>query len=332
MNKSLFVLILVFFISSLYSQTPSDTSINNLIHIPGYKTSVLGAIPEYVKRGEGEKSLILIPGWGFDASVFSDFINSNINNYKMYAITIPGFGKTSAPPMPDTTVSYGEQTWSKGVIEGILKLIEKEKINKPVIVGHFVLGTQIALRLAVDYPEKVGGVIILGGVAKFIGIMNGEVKDVPLNSLIKVADTYSAPVWFKHIDREFWNNGNYLQEVYSLDSAVGQYLWNQVAEIPIPVMVRYLCEYIASDLKAELGKIKCPVLVLRATFNENVLQNPINNYLTPQFINTWNDASKTNKLIKVVDVLNSATFVWKDMPDFVNEEIKSFIVQQKVAE
>lgn len=309
------------------SANGQDSTINNLVHVAGYKTSVLGGIPEYIKMGSGEKTLILIPGLGFDASVFNDFVNSNLNNYTMYAITIPGFGKTTAPPMPDTSVSYGEQTWVKGVISGILKLLDKEKLLKPIIVGHFTLGTQIALRLAVDYPEKVGGVIILGGVAKFIGIMNGEAKDVPLSTLIKVADTYSAPVWFKHIKKEFWNENNYARETYSLNPQTGKALWNQVAEVPVPVMVRYLCEYIASDLKAALGKIKCPMLVLRAKFNDFVLQNPANNYLNPQFIKTWDGAAEVNPLIQVIDINNSGTFVWKDQPTQVNGLIREFAKQ-----
>lgn len=331
MYKSAFIFLLLLFATIAHSQTTNsakDTIINNLLHTPDYKTSEWGAIPEYIKSGKGEKTLILIPGWGFDASVFNDFMEANKNNYTMYAITIPGFGKTNAPPMPDSTVSYGEQTWNKGVIKGILKLIDKEKIKKPVIAGHFVLGTQLALRLAVDHPDKIGGLLIFGGVAKFIGILKGEEKDVPLSTLTKAADTYSAPVWFKHIKRDFWNDGNYLPEIYSLDSTKGIPLWKQAAEVPIPVMVRYLCEYIASDLKAELDKIKCPVLVLRAMFNETVLQNPANNYVKPQFIKTWNDASVKNPLVKVIDIENSASFVWKDKPEKVNKAVDDFLSER----
>jgi pimeloyl-ACP methyl ester carboxylesterase len=310
------------------SKTQTDNSINNLIHISGYKPCEFGTIPDYIKQGRGSKTIILIPGLGFEASVFKDFMDANEDKYKMYAVTIPGFGKTSAPAMPDTTVSYGEQTWNKGVIQGIMKLIEKEKIVKPIIAGHFTLGTQIALRMAIDFPEKFSGVIIFGGVAKFIGILNGEIKDSPLSVLVQVADKYSAPVWFKRITKSTWDNGNYRPEVYSLDTVTGNALWNQVAHVPVPVMVRYLCEYIASDLKSELEKLKCPMVVLRATFNQTVLENPINNYLNPQFVKTWEDAPKRNSVIQVIDIPNSATFVWKDSPKQVNKIIEIFLANK----
>lgn len=305
--------------------TPPDTTINNLVHTPGYETSEYGDIPEYIRSGNGARTLILIPGWGFDASVFRDFMAANNDNYTMYAITIPGFGKTKAPPMPPEGASYGEQSWNKGVIMGILKLIDKEKLQKPVIVGHFTLGTQLALRIAIDYPEKVGGVIIIGGQAKFIGVINGKTADYPLDKLILSADTYTGPKWFKHISKEDFDKGNYVPGTYSLDSLKATRLWQQSATVPLPVMVRYLCEYIASDLKAELDKIKCPVMILRAMFNDDLLQASANSYLRIQFIDTWEDASVRNPLVQVKDIPRAGTFIWKDKPDEVYSLINKFL-------
>lgn len=305
--------------------TPPDTTINNLVHTPGYKTGEYGSIPEYIKAGNGARTLILIPGWGFDGSVFQDFMDANKASYTMYAITIPGFGKTMAPPMPPEGTSYGAQSWNKGAIMGIIKLIEKEKLQKPVIIGHFTLGTQLALRIAIDYPEKAGGVIIIGGQAKFIGVMNGKTTDLPLDKLVLAADKYTGPIWFKHISKDDFDKGNYVPGTYSLDSLKAARLWQQSASIPLPVMVRYLCEYIASDLKAEFDKIKCPALILRARFNDDLLQASANSYLRIQFIDTWEDASVRNPLIQVKDIAGSGTFIWKDKPDEVYSLINKFL-------
>lgn len=136
----------------------------------------------------------------------------------MYAIIIAGFGNTTASAMPPEGTSYGEQTWSKSTINGILKLIEKEKINKLTIIGYFVYYIQVALRLTIDNPDKIGRVIILGGQEKYIAIMKGEVKDMPLDCLIVGTDKYIAPRWFKSITKKKFDEGNYLPEIYSLDS------------------------------------------------------------------------------------------------------------------
>lgn len=66
------------------------------------------------------------------------------------------------------------------------------------------------------------------------------------------------------------------------------------------------------------------MLILRPTFNERIMQNPINNYVKPQYIDAWNNAANANRLIQIVDIQNSATFVWKDQPEVVYSEIKKF--------
>lgn len=294
------------------------------MHTKGYATSVLGDIPHYTKTGNGLQSIILIPGLGFDASVFKDFIEANKTKYTIYAITIPGMGNTKAPPMPDTSISYGEQTWTNGVIQGILKLISKENIHKPVLAGHFTCGSQIALKFAIDYPDTISGVIILGGQAKFISIQSGKVIDYTLKDMIRGTD-YFAKSWFKTKTEKEWNKGNYLPEIYSISKKTGKKLWKQVATVPVPVMVRYLCEFTASDIKSLLANVKCPVLILRAGFNSKILNNPANNYLKPQFIDTWENASSINTHIQIKDINNSGCFVWKDQPSETFKAVEHFV-------
>lgn len=329
MQKRIIQICFLFFCGAIgNAQAPGasqDTIINNLVHTEGYETSEYGAIPEYVKAGKGKQTLILIPGYGFDASVFEDFMKANRSNYTMYAITIPGFGNTTAPPMPDMGVSYGLQSWNKGTNQGIVKLIKKNNLQKPIIVGHFVQGAQLAIRMALDYPDLVGGVIILGGPARYVGFNQGKVIEPPLKDLVSYTDKFTGPKWFKQMKKTFFDSSNFAPEIYSLDVEKGTKLRQQVAEVPMPVIVRYSCEYFASDVKSEFDKIKCPMLVLRATFNKNFLDNPGNGFVKPQFIDTWNDASTRNPLIIVKDIEDAACFLWKDKPVETYSAIKEFV-------
>jgi pimeloyl-ACP methyl ester carboxylesterase len=321
--KSIFILLLL--LLTWCKAFSADSTVNNLVHLPGYTPAAYGVIPEFIKSGSGKKTLILIPGWGFDATVFTDFIKANGTNYTMYVINIPGFGKTHAPAMPDTGTSYGIQHWTKGVEAGIVKLIDKEKLEQPIIAGHFMLGTQLALRVAIDHPEKVGGVITLGGPAKFIPIIKGAAMEFSLKSTIAYVDNNTAPKWFRQMNKQDFDDGNYLPVVYSLNKEIATTLWQQVASVPLPVMIRYLCEFSASDVTLELEKIQCPVLVLRAGYNNEVLHDVLNNYLQPQFIDSWNKAVSKNSRIHLVDIPSSGSFVWKDNPALVYDAIQQFV-------
>jgi len=314
--------------ASLIAQQSSprtDSTINNLVLPAGYITSEYGVIPEYIKTGKGKQAMILIPGLGFDGSVFSDFMEANKNNYSLFAITIPGYGKTNAPALPSEETSYGEQSWNKGVIQGIVKLMEKEKIPKAIIAGHSTQGTQLALRMAIDYPDKVSRVIILGGHAKFISVIQGKPREFPLDTMIMYVDKYTAPQWFKHVRKKYFDDNNYVPAVYSLDSVKGAALWQQVADVSLPVIVHYLCEFFASDIKTEIHKIKCPVLIIRALFSDALFENPGNAYVRLQFIDAWNDVTATNTLIQVKDMPGAGVFVWKDKPKETYAAINNFV-------
>src|SRR5262249_24316546 len=85
---------------------------NNLVHVVEYKASEYGDVIPYSKQRKGKSALILVPGMGFDAPVFSDFVQRNRKNYTMFPVTIPGYGNSAAPPMPDSAnASYGRQHW-----------------------------------------------------------------------------------------------------------------------------------------------------------------------------------------------------------------------------
>lgn len=302
----------------------ADT-VNNLVHTLNYKSSGTNELPEYAKYGNGQKSLLLIPGLGFDASVFDDFIKATQPDFTIYVVTLPGFGKTKAPEMPAAGTSYGQHSWSRSAEEGIMKLIEKEKISRPVLVGHFVSGTQIATEIAARYPKRIGGLILIGGAVKFISMEGDQSKDYDVADLIRFTDNYTAPVMFKRISKSAWDAGNYLPEVYSMDSTTGNKLWEISAAVPLPVMIRYLCEYIASDVSTYFNELQCPVLVLRPTFTPGILENPVNNYIRPQFINKWDSVKSLNGAVRVIDIDKAGVFVWKDAPDKTYSEIKKFV-------
>jgi pimeloyl-ACP methyl ester carboxylesterase len=304
-----------------------DSAQNNFALPEGYKTVELGAIPQFKKMGKGKQPLLLIAGYGFDASIFDDFMKANKNGYTMYAITVPGFGNTQAQVTPKEGTSFGEQTWNKGVLEGLVKLIDKEKLTKPIVLGHFTTGTQLALRMAIDYPDKVGGVIVIGGPAKFLPVQNGKVMELPLEMRAMGTDKYSGP-FFKVVSKATWDSNSYTKELYSQSDKLGTKLWNMQASVPLPVMVRYLCEFQAADVTLEMSKIKCPVLILRPGFSSDLLTHPEDgtvNYIKPQFVDSWESAKKQNPSIEIQDVPNSSTFIWKDQPEETTKHIAKFM-------
>lgn len=80
----------------------------------------------YTESGSG-KAVILLHGWGCDLNIFKNVTSELVKNFKVYAIDLPGFGKSDEP----------ETVWG---IDRYTKLIENfcstKGIESPILMGH----------------------------------------------------------------------------------------------------------------------------------------------------------------------------------------------------
>ena len=302
-----------------------DSTLNNLVDPPGYRTAKLGTLGGVVRTGAGAEAMILIPGLGFGGGVFTEFMEGLADKYRMYAVTPPGFGGTAAPPCPSEKTSFGEQTWTNAALGAIEKLIEDEGIRNPIIVGHWLTGTQIALRLAMKHPEKVKAVIILAGSARMVitdtafAIYYGT-----LERRVASIDNYLAPRWFKTVTRETWDDNNFLPGDYAVNPVRGLRLWREAATPNLHVWVRYLCEFNAQDISQEMDKVAVPVLLLKPGLKD-IPHDPGNNYMDGYCHKSWEGGIEKNPRITVKTIPNSRACFWFDQPEEVNKSVVDFL-------
>lgn len=91
----------------------------------------------YQKVGTGSKDLILLHGWGQDVSTWWGIVEKLKNDFTLYLIDLPGFGRSDLPKTPFKIKDYAE------VVE---EFIRKIRIDEPTIVGHS-LGGRVAIKL-----------------------------------------------------------------------------------------------------------------------------------------------------------------------------------------
>lgn len=303
-----------------FAAASTDSIPNNLAHPPGCQTAEWGTLA-YEKSGSGPQTLLIVPGWGFDGSVFRDFVNRHQSEYTMYLLTLPGYGASRAYPMPPEGTSYGEGSWLKGVEKGILDLLETEKLERPVLLAHFAVASHIALRLAAEQPGKFQKVVLLGAPAAFR-------NPPPYDTLghqgrLRVVDQYLAPQWFKTVSMETWRKGNFPPAVYSADSLAGSRLFEQANEAPLPVQIRYLCEYWAADY-ACYEQVDIPVLAVLPSFSPAALKNPANFYLS-WYTDEWLQLAAKNEHIRPVAVEGSGCNLMQDQPEVLGRLLADFL-------
>jgi len=302
-----------------------DPALNNLVDPPGYKTAPLGTLGGVVRAGTGSQAMILIPGLGFDAGVFDSFTPGLADRYRMYAVTLAGFGGTAAPPCPAETTSFGEQTWTNAAVGAIEKLIKEENIQQPILVGHWIGGTQIALRLAMKHPGQIKAVVLLAGSARMVTTdpAYAAYYATPEKRVASI-DTFLAPKWFKTVTRETWDDNNFLPGDYAVNPVLGLRLWRQAAAPKLHVWVRYLCEFNAQDISTAMDRLTVPTLLLEPGL-EGLYYDPGMNYMDAFCHKSWDGGTGSNPKIAVKTIANARACPWVDQPQAVHDAVTGFL-------
>ncbi len=131
-----------------------------------------GVTLEVLDWGGTGAPLVFIPGNGNDAHVFDTLALNFTARHRVYAITRRGTGKSSVPaPTPE---NYDSDR--RG--DDVLAVLTALKIEKPVLAGHSLGGTELS-SIGTRHPGRVAGLIYLdaGGSWTFYD------SNLPLNGM-----------------------------------------------------------------------------------------------------------------------------------------------------
>lgn len=107
------------------------------IDVNGIKTA-------YYRAGKGTQEVLFLHGWGSSGRLWLRSMWTLRHQYKTYAVDLPGFGDSDAPPFDWYTV--------QNYTDHIAAFCETLNIRPYAVVGHS-LGGRIMFDLALKYPE-----------------------------------------------------------------------------------------------------------------------------------------------------------------------------------
>ena len=306
---------------------PQDPSLDNLVHEAGYKPAELGSLGAVVERGKGPIDMVLISGLGVGASAVEGFMQRNAKRYHMLAITLPGFEGAAAPPMPPAGTSYGDQTWTRAAADAVVRLIKERRLRRPVVVGHFVNGTQVAAQVARENAVRARGLVLLAGSSRYEPVEATPYwpQGLPLGKKVAMVDNGLAPRWFKTVTRTTWVANNFLPTDYSVDEAHGKTFADRANAPPLPVLIRYLCEFHASDVAPMLAHASLPILLIQPQFTETLRSDTKRSYLASDFKQPWQGVFDKRARSSVSYLDGAGILVMDDKPAEVDRLISEFL-------
>jgi pimeloyl-ACP methyl ester carboxylesterase len=113
-------------------------------------TEINGLNTSYQVAGEGN-IVLLLHGWGGEAASFQPVFEWLAQTHKVYALDLPGFGKSQLPPTAWDTSDYAEF---------VTAFLEKFCMPKAHLIGHS-FGGRISIILSAEHPEKVDKLILV---------------------------------------------------------------------------------------------------------------------------------------------------------------------------
>jgi pimeloyl-ACP methyl ester carboxylesterase len=304
-----------------------DLSRNNLKLPADYRILPDDQPPLISRKGKGGRTLILIPGLYSGAKFFAGFIARNQSRYQFYMVTPPGIYGTAARPAPAEGSSFGELNWTRRLERDILDLISREKLKQPMLVANSSPGSVAAFELAVEHPDKIGGVVLAGtNLLQFFPSPRDPLRKTAMTlteRTVAVDEGWGAR-WFKYVTPETWENNDLTPETLSRDLPKGQQASQEIEAAPLPIKIRYLCEFWAADVIPGFEKLQVPVLALIPGFDETFLANPANGF-AKGFLNTWLTVIPKHPKLELVQLPDARLLVFDDQPQLADEAIAAFV-------
>jgi len=146
-----------------FSLSFSACAVGNQIHLGnmefkdidyGYETRYLQLSNieiGYIDAGSGEQTLILIHGLGSNAKGYVRVIPALSENYRVIALDLPGYGKSSKGYYDYSMEFYADI---------VLRFMDELGLDQAVLVGHS-MGGQIAMTAGLKYPRRISRLVLL---------------------------------------------------------------------------------------------------------------------------------------------------------------------------
>jgi len=193
------------------------------------------------------KPMILIPGFASSGKTWDSTAAHYKDRYECHVLTLAGFAGEPRIEAP----------FLETVRKDLAAYIRTNKMNKPVIVGHS-LGGFMALWLAEQEPDLVGPLVIVDSLPFLPAVMNpGATAETAKAQAEQMRKMFSGPPTEQSEKMSEMSVKAMVTSPADFEMIMG---WSRKSDRV--AMGDAIYEMMTTDLRADLGKIDSPTLVL----------------------------------------------------------------------
>jgi pimeloyl-ACP methyl ester carboxylesterase len=180
-------------------------------------------LTNYSKTGKGKKTLLLLHGWGDNASTFEQMAKDLSDKYTLISLDLPGFGGTDSPSKP-----WKVEDYSRFISHFLLKL----KLKPFAIIGHGSGGLLAIQGLATGQFETKKLVLLASTALQ----LNGPLKKLILLTLPKSFHRYIKK-WAYGTGSPDASVAEQMQETFK--NTVNYVPFKDAANVKVPTLLMY---------------------------------------------------------------------------------------------
>lgn len=200
---------------------------------------------EPLKWQEETTCMVMLHGWGQSLESLKQLASLLAYKQRVLLVDLPGFGKSKLP-----TGIWGASEYAKHIKE----LLDRLSIEKAALVGHS-FGGKIAASLAIEYPEKVNQLILIGA--------SGLKRKHRFKSRLRLCFLKLAAKFLKALDR--WFKSSFFEGWFVPTFASSDY---KSASCTDAKLMRSILVRSVNEELGDLEKIQSPTLLLWGSRDE----------------------------------------------------------------
>lgn len=189
----------------------------------------------YIVEGEGSP-VVVLHGWGANIESIIPIVNVLKSSYQVYAIDLPGFGKSDEPHDVFGSFEYAEI---------VKKFIDHFNLEKISLIGHS-FGGKLSIIISSTYKDYVDKLVLIDSA--------GLIPKRTLSYHIKVKSYKLAKKLYRLFF--FWKKENEVAEIINRRFGSDDYRNSS------GIMRRILVKVVNEDLSYLLEQIECPTLLI----------------------------------------------------------------------
>ena len=293
-------------LSTLWFAVPARAALPPPLPAPANSFDA-GSLHVDVYGTAGKPALVFIPGLTCGPWEWSGEISRFASNYRIYALTLPGFDGR-APISGPLFQTVSADFWS---------MLASHRIDRPVLVGHSLGGT-LAIMLAEQHSNQLGGLVAVDGLPVFPGFekMTPQQREQAGQRFSAMMAATSTPAQFEAAEK------TYVLPNYLTSASDAEAIAPLVARSDPKASGVWMAQDVSSDTRPALKSITVPFLEI-APYDGTIDSGTFGTAQAKSAYYASLIAGDPSAKVAVID--HSRHFVMYDQPAQLDAALKTFL-------